>query len=140
VKMRKYRFVDHTGDLGIEIFGAGPAELFENAAEAFTEVITDAASVRVRESRNIVLEGDGMEDLLVRWLNELIFLFDTGGLLFSAYEIFSVDGRRLEASVHGEVYDEGRHCIKTTVKQATYHNLEIVRKHGRWETTVILDL
>jgi SHS2 domain-containing protein len=140
MEMKKFRFIDHTGDLGIEVFGDSLASLFQHAGEAFTAIVTDGGMIGLRESRRISLEADGVEDLLVRWLNEFIFLFDTQGLLLRAFDIISIDDRHVKADVQGEVYDETRHQIKTTVKGATYHQLEVIRKDGTWKARVIFDL
>ena len=138
--MEKFRYLDHTGDLGVEVFGADLSDLFRHAGEAFADIMTDPGSVRVRETRKISLTADRVEDLLVKWFNEFIFYFDTEALLFSAFDIRSVDETRIEAGIRGEPYDENRHDIKTTVKSATYHQLEVVRRKSGWRAVVIFDL
>lgn len=69
-----------------------------------------------------------------------MFLFDTEGLLFSVFDIVSIDDRRVEETVHGEAYAEACHPMKTTIKGATYHQLEVVRRGGSWKAMVIFDL
>ena len=138
--MEPYRFIDHTGDLGVEVFGDSLGALFQHAGEAFTEIITDAKTIRKRISKRVFLQADQVEDLLVRWLNELVFLFDMDGLLGASFEIASIDDRHIEATVQGEGYDENRHPIKTAVKSATYHQLEVVREGNLWRARVIFDL
>jgi len=138
--MEKFRYLDHTGDLGVEVFGADLNDLFRHAGEAFADIMTDPGSVRVRETRKISLTADRVEDLLLKWFNEFIFYFDTEALLFSQFDIRSVDETRIEAGIRGEPYDEGRHEIKTTVKSATYHQLAVVRREDGWKAVVIFDL
>jgi SHS2 domain-containing protein len=138
--MQKYKFIDHTGDLGIQIFGEDLPELFKHAGEAFFHIITDRKKIRKSMSRKITVNAEGLEDLLVNWLNEFVFLFDTEMLLFRDFEISSLDERHLEATVHGEPYNEGRHPIKTTVKGATYHQLGVYREKDIWKAQVIFDL
>lgn len=138
--MEKFRYLDHTGDLGVEVFGADLGALFRHAGEAFADIMTDPGSVRVRETRKISLTADRVEDLLLKWFNEFIFYFDTEALLFSRFDIRSVDETRIEAGILGEPYDEGRHEIKTTVKSATYHQLAVVRREDGWKAVVIFDL
>jgi SHS2 domain-containing protein len=138
--MRRFELVDHTGDLGIRVFGKDLPDLFCHAAEAFFHVITDPETILTKESLNISIEGHELEELLISWLNEFVYLFDTKGLLFREFEFISLTDRSLEALVRGEPYDEARHPIKTTVKSATYHQLQIQRKEGVWEAQIILDL
>lgn len=138
--MRKFEFVDHTGDLGIRVFGKSLSDLFHHAAEALFHVITDPETILPKETRKIAVAGHGPEELLISWLNEFIYLFDTRGLLFREYEFIFLNEKSLEALVRGEPYDENRHPIKTTVKSATYHQLQIRQEKGEWEAQVILDL
>jgi SHS2 domain-containing protein len=138
--MKKFRFIDHTGDLGIEVFGDSLSTLFQHAGEAFTEIITEGKKIRARESRHISLGAERIEDLLIRWLNEFIFLFDTNGFLPRSFDIAAIDDNHIEATAHGETYDKARHPIKTTVKGATYHQLRVVREDDLWKTRVIFDL
>ncbi len=138
--MKRFRFINHTGDLGIEIYGESPADLFRHAGEAFTEIVTDAKTIRKKETRHISLQADRIEDLLVAWLNEFIFLFDTEGLLFTQFEIISIDARHIRATVQGEAYNENRHPIKTIIKGATYHQLRVIRDKATWKARVIFDI
>jgi len=138
--MAKYRFIEHTGDLGMEAYGRDLATLFEHAAEGFFVIITDPMSIREVEKREISLEAEGPEELLIKWLTEFIFLFDTESLLFRSFRILSLDHGKLTAVASGERYDEERHPLKTTVKAATYHKLHIERSTDGWKVRIIFDL
>lgn len=138
--MRKFEFLDHTGDLGIRAFGRSLTDLFRHSAEAFFQVITDPETIRSAEARKIALAASGLDELMINWLNEFIYLFDTRALLFRDFDFLTLNEKTLEATVRGEPYDENRHPIKTTVKSATYHQLRIRRVKGIWEARVILDL
>ena len=132
--------MDHTGDLGVRVFGQTMSELFEKAGEAVTFILTDPETIRIRETRKLLLDAKTDEELLITWLNELVYLFDTEGLLFKTYDVFSLHNHRLEALAQGEIYVEGRHPIKTAVKAATYHQLKIENLRGLWTAQVVFDL
>ena len=136
----RFEFVDHTGDLGVRVFGQTMSELFEKAGEAVTFILTDPETIRIRETRKLLLDAKTDEELLITWLNELVYLFDTEGLLFKTYDVFSLHNHRLEALAQGEIYVEGRHPIKTAVKAATYHQLKIENLRGLWTAQVVFDL
>ena len=137
---RQYEFVDHTGDIGVRVFGERLPELFQQAAEALTFIITDPETIRIKETRKILLEAKTDEELLITWLNELVYLFDTQGLLFKSFEVLSVHDHHFEALAQGERYVQDRHPIKTAVKAATYHQLKIENHQGVWTAQVIFDL
>jgi protein archease len=136
----RFELVDHTGDLGVRVFGESLSQLFELAAHALTFILTEPETIRLKETRKFQLEAKTDEELLITWLNELVYLFDTKGLLFKTYDVLSVHDHRLEALAQGESYVEDRHPIKTTVKAATYHQLKIENRQGVWTAQVIFDL
>ena len=136
----RFDLVDHTGDLGVRVFGESLSQLFEQAAHALTFILTEPETLRLKETRKITLEAKTDEELLITWLNELVYLFETKGLLFKTYDVLSVHAHHLEALAQGESYVEGRHPIKTTVKAATYHQLKIENRQGVWTAQVIFDL
>ncbi|MFW6147230.1 MAG: archease [Thermodesulfobacteriota bacterium] len=138
--MEKFRYIDHTGDLGVEVFGDSLRSLFQHAGEAFTDIITEAEAIGLGKSKHIDLLADRVDDLMVYWLNEFVFLFDTEGFLPKVFDIVSIDESHIEAAVQGETYDEQQHPIKTAVKGATYHQLEVVREGNRWKARIIFDL
>lgn len=136
----RFELVDHTGDIGVWVFGESLSQLFEQAAHALTFILTEPETIRLKETRKIQLEAKTDEELLITWLNELVYLFDTKGLLFKTYDVLSVHDHRLEALTQGESYVEGRHPIKTPVKAATYHQLKIENRQGVWTAQVFFDL
>jgi SHS2 domain-containing protein len=136
----RFEFVDHTGDLGVRVFGESLPGLFEQAAQALTFILTDPETINLKETRRLLLEAKTDEELLITWLNEFVYLFETKGLLFKTYDVLSVHDHRLEALAQGEIYVEGRHEIKTAVKAATYHQLKIEKHEEVWTAQVIFDL
>ncbi len=122
------------------VYGRNLPELFLHAAQAFFQILTEPKKIRERESQEISLESHGPEELLVSWLNEFLYLFDTQGLLFRRFELRQLNGRHLEATAWGEGYEEGYHPIKTGIKAVTFHQLQIQQEKGIWKTQIIFDL
>jgi len=137
---QKYEYIEHTGDLGFKAYGATLEALFSHAAEAFFEALVHLETVQEKEKRLIEVEGDALDDLMVGWLSELLFLFDTETLLLRRFEITHMKNRSLKATVSGELMDPTRHEIKTGVKAVTYHQLYVRQRAGIWEAQVILDI
>lgn len=136
----KYRQLSHTADLGLRIWGSTPEELFENAGEALTAVLTDRRRLRLQQIEEITIKAPDLEALLVAWLNHLLYLYDVSAFLGREFQVQELSPQHLQALARGETYDPQRHEAKTAVKAATYHHLEIAKRHNRWEATVILDL
>jgi len=137
---KKYEFIEHTADLGFKAYGSSLEELFEHAAEAFLEALVALESVKERTERSIEVEADGLDNLMVSWLAEFLYLYDTERLVFKSFQVKRIENNRLEAKARGEVLDPARHEVKTGIKAVTYHKLYVKEKGGDWEAQVILDI
>ena len=136
--MKRYRLIEHTADIGLIAYGGSLAEAFGNAAYGMFSIIAGLRAVREVESRQVELEGKDMEALLFDWLNTLLYFFDTDSLLLRRFDISELTENRLQATCYGERYDPSRHRLKTGVKSATYHMLNIDR--GKNRVRVIFDI
>jgi SHS2 domain-containing protein len=137
---RKFRLLDHTADLGVLVYGEDLEELFGNAGEAFFNIITDLQSVRENTERIIRVESPNLEDLMVHWLGELLYMHDVDGLLFKSFAIDELRDGSLKARARGEAFDEGRHVIKAEIKGVTYHQIQVKKDKRRWSARIIFDL
>ena len=125
-----FEIIDHTADVGIAAYGASIAEAFANAGRGLFSLITDPDDIAESEYPDIEVTAADPESLLVTWLNELIYLFDAEGMLFRRFDISDLCTTRLRARAYGEVADRSRHRLKTGVKGATYHMLEVDSTNG----------
>ena len=137
---RSSQIVDHTADIGILAYGEDIEELFANAALALFSLITDAESIEERLNLSLEVSSEDTENLLVDWLNELIYLFDVEHTVFSRFEIRSLTHNHLQAVCYGESRDPTRHKIEVGVKAATYHMLKLDRNGEGYRARVILDI
>jgi SHS2 domain-containing protein len=130
VKKKDFEVIDHTADVGIIAYGADLKQAFANAAKGLFSLITDLDKVKEVLHRDAELTASDEESLLVEWLNELIYRFDTEGLIFKRFDIVELDNTHLKARGYGEKVDRSRHRLKTGVKAATYHMLKVERGDG----------
>jgi SHS2 domain-containing protein len=132
-----------TSDIAFEARGATLPALFAAAAEALlAATLANPAAVEERMREPLSLVEPDLELLLLRFLNELVFLRDARGLLLRAgrLAIESGDEARLEGELAGEPIDRSRHRLEADVKAATAHRLAVVRDGGGWRATVTLDV
>jgi len=156
-----FRFLDHTADAGIEVEAASLGELFVEALAGFTDTITESSAVGAEVERNVEVRAPSLPDLLLEWLGECLFLFETEGLLFSRAQVHITKGSSTEgsstegSSAQGEesegwtlrgrcigaVYDPDRHPLKVLIKGITYHLLAVEeRPAGGFFARVIFDI
>jgi SHS2 domain-containing protein len=124
---KDFEIIDHTADVGIVAYGADMSQAFANAAKALFSLITELEDVSEVLHRDVELAAPDEEGLLVEWLNELIYLFDTENVIFKRFDIITLNNTQLKARSYGEKVDKSKHKLKTGVKAATYHMLKIDR-------------
>ncbi|MDR4504479.1 MAG: archease [Candidatus Scalindua sp.] len=138
--MTKYKLIDHTADIGIDIFGNTLSDLFSNAGFAMFDIITDITAVDAKDEHIVRIEGIDKEQLLVNWLGELLYLHDVKCLLFKDFLITDMNKNHLTATIRGEKYIETKHAINTVIKAVTHHALSVRHEHNQWKARVIFDL
>jgi len=85
--LREFKLLDHTADIGIKAYGETLEKLFGNAASGMFSIITDLDKVKSSRNFYIQVKGEDEENLLIKWLNELLYLFDTEYCLFNRFDI-----------------------------------------------------
>ena len=125
-----FEIINHTADVGIVAYGADVSQAFTNAARALFSLITELDDVEECLHRDIELTASDEESLLVEWLNELIYLFDTENIVFKRFDVTKLNNTQLKARSYGEKVDSSKHRLKTGVKAATYHMLKIDKSNG----------
>jgi SHS2 domain-containing protein len=135
-----FEILEHPADLGIRSFGDTLAGAFENAARGLISVILEARSVDERSERTIAVSASDREHLLVRWLSEVLYLYDAERFVPAAIRIVEFSDHNLKAEIPGEDFDEQRHHRKLDVKAITYHQLRIEPVGRRHQVTVFVDI
>jgi SHS2 domain-containing protein len=127
---KDFEIINHTADVGIIAYGTDMSQAFANAARALFSLITELDDVAEVIHRDIELTATDEESLLVEWLNELVYQFDTEGILFKRFGIIQLNNTHLKARGYGEELDKSKHKIKIGVKAATYHMLKVDKGDG----------
>ena len=124
--MKDYELIDHTADIGVKAFGKNLSEAFAHAAKAMFDIITDSSIIESKGEYQIELSADDLEQLLVDFLDELLFLQGVKNLVFGGFNVW-VDEKEssLRATVSGEEFDTNKHKVGVEIKAVTYHMLEV---------------
>ena len=135
-----YRLVNHTADLGIEIRGKDLKELFENGAKALMHLMLKAKRPHRTSSMAVSLQGEDLPDLMVRWLGELLYLFEGEKLVVHSLNIGHISETHLEAELETFPFDPEKHHVLNDIKAVTYHQIRVEERDGQWESRIIFDL
>jgi SHS2 domain-containing protein len=132
-----YRWVEHTGELQLEIESESEEELFTEAVDAIGGLLADDEDGPdgPRLEREITLTAADRPRLLAAWLGELAFLAETEGLVPTGLRRLRIGDGALEATVCGHRGDPP-HLIKAV----TYHRLSCEKVDGGWRARAVLDV
>jgi SHS2 domain-containing protein len=129
-----YRWVDHTAELELEVDAGTEALVFREAAAALSELLDDGAG-----GQDVVidleLDGDDRALLLADWLDELVYLAETDGVVLDTVEGLALGDHGLRATIRGH---RGRR--QRLVKGITHHRLSFERRGRGFRAVVVIDV
>ena len=139
-----FRFVEGaTSDLAFTASGRSLSEVFHAAAAALLAATVERPeAVLPKVARSLHFTDTDLELLLLRFLNELVYLRDAEGLVLrpTRVECRADGGIELAAELAGEPLDPVRHGPACDVKAATAHGLALARVGAGWRASVTLDV
>lgn len=135
-----YTVLDHTADMGIRVTGRTLEDLFQNAGQSLMQILINKRPAGETSVVRLSIEGEDLSDLMVRWLGEILYLFQGEGRVVMDIHVDAVTPTRIDAGLHTLPFDQTRHEVVTEIKAVTYHQIDVARKRGRWQATVIFDV
>lgn len=140
-----YRFVEHTADVAFEVDARTLEELFAEALRGLSDVLGGPPAGQSGPRRHSVrLTAAAIDLLLVDWLNEALYAFDTADEVWVGAQVRiaakGASGCRLEAEVEAASFDPHSQEPRAPVKAVTYHGLAVERRGEGWWARVVLDV
>jgi SHS2 domain-containing protein len=130
-----HRWVDHTGELELELSAPSEEAIFADALEALRELLEESGDGGPTDRRRVSVSAPERTLLLVEWLGELIYRAETEGFVPRRVADLSLAPNRLDATVEGR---RGRPAH--LVKAVTYHELRFDRDTDGWRAHLVLDV
>ncbi len=125
--------IEHTADAGFIIKGETTNDLFLNAAKALCNLMEVEEIAPVKEEK-ITLEAPSKEELLILWLNEIIFLAEQKSIIPKDIHII-FEGNKIIVN-----FKPVRVTIRVEVKAATYYKVGIKKTKTGYSTDIFFDL
>ena len=128
--------IEHTADLALIARGRTLPELFEHAAMGMLGFLYRPEEIAPTDSESVGVTGADLEELLVTWLQELLYRHEVGRRLVHTLRVEALTpptdsaAASLRASARGERWDPGRPRVRADIKAATYHAIEITRERA----------
>jgi SHS2 domain-containing protein len=135
-----YETFAHTADLGLRVRAGDLDELFADAAAGlFSLVVNNVPSDPDTTECRFEIEGSRLDLLLLDWLNELLYVFDSERTVLGSFEV-EVGSAGLRATARAKPLDPDRHGLLREVKAITYHGLKVEQDGKQWLAEVIVDI
>lgn len=130
--MLKYRFLEHTGETKFQAFGKTLEEAFSNSGLALASLMWDYQAIKKKKEIPVQVEGKDLAQLLVNFLEEIVYLFEVHMFLLSSAEKLQIEKKRekyvLKGCFKGDNYSPS-YQASGEVKAITYHQLKIKKNH-----------
>jgi SHS2 domain-containing protein len=138
-----FELFEHRADVGIRGFGKNREEAFAECAKAMFSVMVDLGKIRAGGKDSVEVEAQNPEELLIAFLNHLLYLRDVKGKVYNRFSLYITNsGGRwlLKGNAFGEKIDAERHLPKGDVKAASFHQLKVSEENGQWVAQCVLDI
>lgn len=126
--MDRYRFFPHMADAKFQAFGQTLEESFVHAALAVASLMWDWKEIAKKIDVPVVAKGNDLEQLLVNFLEEILYLLDTRNFLLGGIDRISLEKEKkdwvIRALFQGDVNVSG-YEIFGDVKAITYNEMKI---------------
>ncbi len=137
--MRRYQALDHDADAAIIAYGATEHELFENAAYGMFDLMYDLSALQPRYDRPVQAAGDTIEELLVDWLSEVLYVGEVDGIAFCYFTVDRLEEGGVKGSAGGTRLAEVE-LRGAPIKAVTYHDLAVTSIPGGWWARLVFDV
>jgi SHS2 domain-containing protein len=134
---RWHRWVDHTSEVQLQVGAESLAGLAAEAGKALAIFLLRGAPAEPSgPPRVLEVSSTDREALLVDWLNEILYVAETGLWIPLELDILESSPNHLRASCRGATVEEP----PSTVKAATFHGLQVTEGEGGLQAEVIFDV
>jgi SHS2 domain-containing protein len=137
---QSFKVIEHTADTGFEVTGRRRNDVFQAAAMALCQMMWEIMKETPGEPVDLEINGNDLQELLVNFLEEFLYLYDAKGLVCTRVEIDSVTDNKLTAKVWLQSFDNDQDQEILGVKAVTYHQLFIGRQNDNWVARIFLDI
>ncbi|MGB9677479.1 MAG: archease [Candidatus Ratteibacteria bacterium] len=135
---KNIEIINHTADIGITVNGKTVEEIFINSLKGLYKIM-GAKSNDKENNIEINLEAEELENLLVKFLNEMIYYMETKKILGEIEEI-KIKNENNMYNLFVKLKVKKIEKIEKEIKATTYHNLKIEKMSDGYKTTIIFDL
>ncbi len=129
--------LDHTADWALRVQAQDMEGLLRNAAEGMFQLMQLKRGDRLLGESQLAVEAHDREELLVNWLEELLFQIETRAVAFEIPAI-AISNDPLKVQAHLDEYPIDK--LEKEIKAVTYHGLIVTETELGLDATVVFDV
>ena len=130
-----YEEIQHTADWALRVWAADLPGLFTEAARGMNALTGVQLAKGPRLKRTFTSTAPDVENLLVSFLSELVYLAEQERLAFDTFEVVAED-QRLKVGMEGAAIVS----MNKAIKAVTFHNLQIRQTERGYEAEIVFDV
>ena len=130
-----FREIAHTADWELEVWAPDLPGLFEQAARGMYYLMGTRLQPAPRQFRTLELAAMDGESLLVRFLEELLYIQSVNRLAFDSFQI-GISSWNLRARLEGAPLE----LLGKEIKAVTYHQLKIRSNQEQLKVRIVFDV
>ena len=135
-----FEILEHSADEKFHAEGESKEEALKEVVKAFAEIVGGHTDGEYHHS--ISVEAESLESMFYDFLDELIFLQDSEGVVISHAEELTLEqletGWKLEATVLTDNITSDMNLLD--IKAPTYNEMEIDYRDHKWVFEAVLDV
>jgi len=138
-----FELFEHKADVGVRGSGKSLNKAFAECAKAMFSVMVDLDGVESKERIRVKVKARNLDELLLEWLNELLYQSSLKEMVFSEFEPEikkGENGFELNGFILGELADSKKHDFGTEVKGATFSGLKVREENSEFVAQCIVDI
>jgi len=141
IRLKKFRFLEHTADIKFKVWGKTIEKIFENSALALNDFLSKGQPIKDKVKKKFKIIGKGYDELLYKFIDGIIYLLDAEDFILANAKVKIKEGKNmmeLEAFVYGDKVQNYENLDH--IKSATYSEMYIERIPGGWEGQAVVDV
>lgn len=141
IRLKKFRFLEHTADIKFKVWGKTIEKIFENTALALNDFASKGQPIKDKVKKKFKIVGRGYDELLYRFIDGIIYLMDAENFILANAKVKIKEDKKgveLEAFVYGDKVENYENL--DYMKSATYSEMSIERIEGGWEAQAVVDV
>ena len=99
IRLKKFRFLEHTADIKFKVWGKTIEKIFENSALALNDFLSKGQPIKDKVKKKFKIIGKNYDELLYRFIDGIIYLMDAENFIMANAKV-KIKGKMHSVRIH----------------------------------------